>query len=52
MKIRESAALIKQGDMFIGNDSSIGHIAASFGVPSLILLIHPHLKGVSRIIRD
>ena len=38
MKIRESAALIEQGDMFIGNDSSMGHIAASFGVPSLILL--------------
>lgn len=37
LRIRETSYLIKKCNLFIGNDSSLGHIASSFNVPSLIL---------------
>jgi len=35
--IKETGALIEKSDVFIGNDSSMGHLASCFSIPSLIL---------------
>ena len=51
----EVAALVKQAQMFIGNDTATGHIAAGVGTPHIILFgpTFPHLwapkgaKGIS-----
>lgn len=37
LNLKETSALIEKCDFFIGNDSSIAHIASSFKIPSLIL---------------
>ncbi len=37
LKIGETAALIKKSHFFMGNDSSIAHLASSFEIPLLIL---------------
>jgi len=35
--IKETGALIERSDVFIGNDSSLGHLASCFSTPSLVL---------------
>jgi ADP-heptose:LPS heptosyltransferase len=50
----EVAALVKQAQMFIGNDTATGHIAAGVGTPHIILFgpTFPHLwapKGAKGI---
>jgi ADP-heptose:LPS heptosyltransferase len=37
LRVTESAALLERADFFIGTDSGPAHIAASAGIPSLIL---------------
>lgn len=37
LSLRETSVLIKNCDFFIGNDSSLAHIAACFDIPILIL---------------
>lgn len=37
LNIKETAALIEKSNFFVGNDSSLGHIASCFSIPSLIL---------------
>jgi len=42
LRLREGAALIGEASLFIGMDSGPGHIAASLGVPVVIVGVHPH----------
>lgn len=37
LSIKETAALIERSDIFVGNDSSMGHLASCFAIPSIIL---------------
>jgi len=37
LNIRDTAALIEKSSIFIGNDSSMGHLASCFDTPSIIL---------------
>jgi ADP-heptose:LPS heptosyltransferase len=39
--LRQSAALIQLGDLFIGNDSGPKHIASALGVPTVEISCHP-----------
>jgi len=55
LSLIEVAALVKQAQLFIGNDTATGHIAAGVGTPHIILFgpTFPHLwaprgaKGIS-----
>ena len=55
LQLIEAAALLKQAQLFIGNDTATGHIAAGVGTPHIILFgpTFPHLwtprgaKGIS-----
>lgn len=56
--LREAAGIIAAADLLVGNDSSLGHVAAAVGTPSVILYgptgtefmwtrIYPRHRGVS-----
>src|SRR5690606_39183769 len=58
--LNESAAWIKNASLCIGNDTGLGHIAESFGVPSIVIFgptvkefgFGPHLRDSMVIEED
>jgi ADP-heptose:LPS heptosyltransferase len=39
--LRQIAAVIRRCELFIGNDSGLGHVAAAVGTPTVIVSCHP-----------
>jgi ADP-heptose:LPS heptosyltransferase len=41
LRIRQTAMLINQSVLYLGNDSGVGHIAAALGIPTVTVSCHP-----------
>ncbi len=45
--LRQTAALVEQCELFIGNNSGLAHIAASVGTPGITIFSHPQSGNAS-----